>query len=76
MTKLPEELCQAAESAAWAAASAAAVAPKVATRVLEAVAMAKPCSAMGVIELCHRYGQIWTDNDRYLEIICSNIKLN
>ena len=36
LTKLPEELCQAAEGAAWAAASAAALAPKVAMRVLEA----------------------------------------
>ena len=37
-TALPEELCQAAELAAWAAASAAQVAPKVAMRALEAFA--------------------------------------
>ena len=35
LTKLPADLCQAAETAAWAAASAAAVAPKVAMRRLE-----------------------------------------
>lgn len=65
VTKLPEELCQAAESAAWAAASAAAVAPKVAMRVLEAVAMVKPyavpwVSSNLVIDM-GRYGQIMTD---------------
>lgn len=42
---LPDDLCQAAEAAAWAAASAAAVAPKAAMRMLEVV-----------IDVCHMRG--------------------